>query len=553
MLVWTRSIVVGLVAVVSTSVAADDNLIGHWRLSGDAQDATAHKRHALATSVDFQAKGPPGATAGAASFDGVRSELIVPADRAPQLGSRDFSILVRIHTDNSLDDLPGEIISQYDPQTRTGFRIGLDSRPGVTSSQSNWRNLHFGMDAGEPVGRWTDHGRLGDAVLIYSMAVYDGQLFAGTCEAGVKQAGRVFRFDGRSWTDCGAPDHCNAVSALAVHRGRLYAGVSKYRLAGSALAESDNPNLGGKVYRYAGDKRWELCGELPGVEAINGMVVYRGKLYASSMYAPAAFFRYDGGNRWTPCQTPAGKRVESLTVFNGFIYATGYDEGAVYRFDGESWKHLGVLPEANQTYGFAAYRGELHVSEWPHARVYRYEGGQAWRPAGRLGDEKESMPLVVYNGKMYGGTLPLGSVFRFDNGADQKWTHVGRLDLTPDVRYRRVWSMAVFRGRLFAGTLPSGRVHSIEIGRNVTHDRALPPGWRHVAAVREENSLKLYVDGELVGRSSAFAARQFNLNSRQPLRIGSGSTDHFLGRLADLRVYGRALTAAQIKRLAASP
>ena len=103
------------------------------------------------------------------------------------------------------------------------------------------------------------------------------------------------------------------------------------------------------------------CGKLGETGAINGMVVYRGKLYASSLYAPAGFFRYEGGTTWTSCGTPEGKRVESLSVHNGEIFATGYDEGAVYRYDGQQWQHSGFIEGATQTYGFATYRGDLFV------------------------------------------------------------------------------------------------------------------------------------------------------------------------------------------------
>ncbi|MBW3542661.1 MAG: LamG domain-containing protein [Planctomycetes bacterium] len=531
----------------SGALAAEEGLVAHWPLRGNAADASGNALRTVEQGIDFSVAGPDGSPGTAAAFDGLTSSLEVPVARSLNLGTGDFSILTWAHTDVALDDLPGEIISCYDPATRTGFRLGIDSRPGVTSSQANWRNLHFGIDQSRSEPEWTDHGRLGNAVLIYSMAVYDDRLFVGTCEAARDQAGRVFAYDGREWTDCGAPDRCNAISSLAVHDGRLYAAASKYRLAGSSLPESQNPHTGGNVYRYEAPGHWIHCGSLPEAEAIGGMVVYRGRLYAGSMYAPAGFFRYEGGTNWTPCGTPAGKRVEALTVHNGHIYATGYDEGAVYRFDGEDWTHLGRIAGANQTYGFAVHRGELYVSEWPHARVFRYGGGTEWLPVGRLGEEMETMPLVVYNGKLYAGTLPSAEVYRFD--VPETWTKVGRLDFTPDVRYRRVWTMAVYQGRLFAGTLPSGRVHSIEIGRNVTHDRALEPGWRHIAAVRESHRLKLYVDGRLVGTSAQFAPADYDLSNDRPLRIGFGTTDHFKGRLSDLRLYGLALTPAEIREI----
>ncbi len=541
-----------LLLLLSSGTSARTEEIARWKLAGNARDASGNGLHAEVRDVTFDVPGPKGRPGTAARFNGTSSVLTVPHTEKLDFGTGDFSIGLWLHTVQNTDDVPGDLISRYDPETRNGFQLSLDSRPGVTASQSNWRNLHFGIDNAKSEEKWTDHGRLGEAILIYGMAVHDGQLFAGTCVAGADQAGRVFRFDGQKWTDCGAPDRCNAVSSLAVYENQLYVGVSKYRLSGSSLAESQNPALGGKVYRYKGDNDWEHCGTLPDVEAINGMVVYRNELYASSMYAPAGFFRYEGGTRWVSLFTPDQKdkkRVESLTVHDGYIYASGYDEGAVYRFDGTSWEHQGVIPEATQTYGFATHRGDLYVSEWPHARVMRFGGrpGQ-WLPAGRLGEEKETMPLVVYNGKMYGGTLPTAEVYRFDGGTE--WTRFGRLDQTPDVRYRRVWSMAVFQGRLFAGVLPSGHVHSIEVGRNVTYDHVLQPGWRHITAVRRGERLELYVDGRQVSQSKTFSPQDYDLKNTRPLQIGFGANDHFNGRLSDVRIFSHALTAGEIAALA---
>src|SRR5262249_42579238 len=156
----------------------------------------------------------------------------------------------------------------------------------------------------------------------------------------------------------------------------------------------------------------------------------------------------------------------------------------------------------------------------------------------------EIMGMAVHNGKLYAGTLPLAEVYRHDDGA--RWTRTGRLDRTPDVRYRRAWSMAVFDGRLFCGTLPSGRVHALEVGQSLTLDRALEPGWKHLAAVREGGRLSLYVDGTRVASSSSSSASPLDLTNRAPLRIGFGTHDHFRGSLSDLRLYGRAISAGEI-------
>ncbi|MBP86534.1 MAG: hypothetical protein CMJ64_07455 [Planctomycetaceae bacterium] len=542
------AVLLALATSVSTLPAVhggENKLVGHWRLAGDVRDHSGSGNDGQNHGVKL---GEP-ASKGSGRFDGRNGHIEVAASDSLRLGNSTFSLALWVNTAEKLDDVLGDLISKYDPATRTGFNFSIQNNAGVTSSQSNHRHVHFGIDNGRSEAKWTDHGRMGDAVLIYGMTVYHDQLFVGTCEAGIQESGRVFRYDGQKWIDCGSPDKCNSVSSLAVYDGKLYVGVSKYRLAGSSLAESDNPNLGGKIYRYDGDNQWTHCGTLPDVEAINGLVVYRGKMYASSMYAPAGFFRYEGGTKWVSCGTPGDKRVESLTVYNGSIFATGYDEGAVYRYDGQGWEDLGVLEGANQTYGFATHSGQLFVSEWPHAKVFRWAGGKKWIPSGRLGEELETMPLIVYNGKMYAGTLPSAEVYRFD---DPNWTKFARLDFTPDVRYRRTWTMAVYKGRLFAGTLPSGHVHSIEVGRNVTCDRALPAGWVHLAAVRADDHLRLYVNGKRVATSAKFSAADYGLSNDKPLKIGFGAHDYFSGKLADVRVYSGALSENEIAELASA-
>jgi len=520
----------------------------HWKLSGDARDHSGHDHHAESRGVDLKAAGPGGQAGQAAGFDGRTSLLEAPQHDGLNPGTGPFSVAAWVHTDDELDDVLGDVISKYDPQSRTGFQLSIKNNVGVTNTQANYRHVHFGIDNGRIDSGWTDRGRPGDNVYVFSLLVHKGQLYAGTCEPGIEQAGHVFRFDGQSgWVDLGTPDRANAVSTLCTYNGELYAGVAKYRLRGSSLTESPNEVPGGRFYRYAGDGRWIDCGKLGKAEAVFGSLVYRGKLYATAMYSPG-LFRYDGGTTWTDCGSYEGKRVEALAVYNGAIYATGFDEAAVYRYDGQNWEHLGVVGENTQTYGFAVYQGQLYVSTWPSGSVFRFEGKDHWEFVGRSRMEKETMPLAVYNGKMYTGTLPLGEVFRYDEPA--AWTSIGRIDETPDVRYRRAWSMAVFNGQLFAGALPSGRVKSIEVGKNATYDHALPSGWVHLVGVRDNVQLRLYVNGQQVAESSKFRSADYDLSNDRPLKIGFGQHDYFNGRLSDVRFYRRALDQDEIADLA---
>ena len=539
-------------AVGNTTVALSAEgaeLIAHWPLAGDARDATATGCDGEPHGVQLRAAAPAPLAGHAARFDGRDDWLGVRNVGPLQVGSGDFSVACWLHTADGLDDVLGDIVSHYDPATRTGWMLSIQDQAGGTSSHANHRHVTFSVVPPRATDRWIDCGRPGRAVLVYALAVYNGSLFAGTCVAGRDEAGRVFRYaDDGQWIDCGAPDRCNAVSAMAVYEGKLFAAVSKYRLRGSSLAESENPHRGGKVYRYEGGKQWVCVGTLPDVEAINGMVVFRGKLYASSMYARAGLFRYDGENTWTNCGSPNGKRVEALCVYNGSLMATGYDEGGVYRYDGQTWQHCGRLGDNTQTYSFAIHYGRLYVGTWPSGRVYRYDADQRWTDVGRLGNELEVMGMAVYNGSMYGGTLPLAEVYRYQ--PPNRWTRVGRVDHTPDVRYRRAWTMALFNGRLYVGTLPSAHVWSLEAGRSVMLHRPLPSGWVHLAAVKQGGRMKIYLNGHVAAESGAFEPANVDLSNPHPLTIGFGPNDYFNGYLRDVRLYRGALSPEEVARLA---
>jgi hypothetical protein len=298
------------------------------------------------------------------------------------------------------------------------------------------------------------------------------------------------------------------------------------------------------VFRYEGRKAWADCGKVGRSESIGGLATLSGRLYATSMYAPPALFRYEGGKTWTDCGNPGG-RVESLGVYRGHLYGSGWDaeRGGVYRYDGERrWTDCGTPPGNTQTYSFAVHGGLLFVGTWPSGRVFSMIR-DGWEDCGRLGEEREVMGMLVFNGKLYAGTLPSANVYRHDGGS--RWTHTGQLDTTPRAKYRRVWSMAVYGGELFCGTLPSGRVRSLKAGECVTHDRGLGPGWRSVAAVRGKHDLRLAVDGQIVA-SKDLGHEPIDVANSRPLMIGFGEHDYFRGLLRDVRVYSRALSDQEV-------
>lgn len=547
---WIVLLAIGLCGRLTAS-AADRDLLAHWPLETDARDLGPHTLATTNNGVRFESQQLDGRNTPSARFDGRGARLTVDSQRIPEFVGGDFTLAIWINTDEASDDDLGDLITHYDPTRRVGMQLGLRTNTGVTSSQANTRQLQFGIDAGS-TPTWRDEGRPGQALLAFSMAVHDGALYAGTCEPAADSAGHVYRYQPddseHRWLDLGSPDKANAISAMAEYRGRLYVGTAKYRLAGSALTESENPHDGGRIFRLEEDGRWTDVGRLHDDQiAIGGLVEYGGRLYASSLYRPAGFFRYERDGEWTSLPTPDGLRVEALGVFNGFLWASSYDGGYVFRFDGHEWKSFGQVGDNTQTYSFAIHRGRLCVGTWPSGKVYRLDDNDTWQDIGQLGEEREVMGMLVYNGQLYAGTLPLAEVHRYDGA--QAWTRLARLDHTPDVTYRRAWTMAQYRGRLFVSTLPSGQIHSMQAGECVTFDRALEAGWRHIVAQRAGNRLRLFVDGRQVAESTPLDAKKYELSVDAPLLIGAGAGDYFRGGMRDVRIYSRALTPTEIQTL----
>lgn len=525
-----------------------------WALNEDTRDSSGNGRHLENHGVELRSTAPDGAPA--ALFDGRSAYLELPAEDFPPLSNGAFSVSMWVCTEAELKDNLGDLLSKYDFEARTGFNMSLLTCSGVSNSQPNYRTVHFGIDSGQVDAEWTDCGRPGKAVFIFGFAVHEGHLYAATCEPGEGESGHVYRYAGGSdWIDCGSPDASNSVASLAVYDGHLYAGASWYDTTGSALAASPNTTPGGKVYRYDGGTQWASVGSLSNPETgeaatLGGMGVYGGKLYATTLKQEGfGLYRYEGGANWVYCGNP-GRRVVNPSVFNGALYMVSYDApGGPFRYDGTDWEYVGetIAPPIQQDYSFAVYRGRLHVSTWPNAYVYRMEEDGAWTACGRPDDELETMGMMVYNGSLYAGSLPSARVYRYDG--ESRWTPIGQQLDTAEGKYRRAWSMAQYQGKLFCGTLPSGKVLSLEAGKNVAHDDALEPGWRHLVAVRDAGQLRLYIDGRLVAASSQFDPRQFDVSNNQPLRIGSGAGDFFNGWMRDVRVYASALSDQEVHAL----
>ena len=527
----------------------EHGLVGHWPFAGDCRDHSRIQHDSSSYHVVTAAAGPGGAPNTAAVFDGARSHIRVGDHPSLNFGTGDFSIAVWVHTEKAMDDVIGDIVSKFDGPKRRGFNFNIVSHPGVVRSHSNDRNIHFGIDDCKIDAGWTDCGRPGKAVHIAGIAVFEGRLYASTFEPAEGECGHVYRYEsGSEWTDCGSPAPCNSVSCLAVHDGALYCGVRHDTGRGHCLPISPNTHPGGKVFRYERETDWVECGHFDYEEStkygggITCLVSFRGTLYAVAGRDRDGVLAYRGGTQWERVGPYA--RMMCLGFWNGRLYGLTSGADAVYCMQEHGrWADCGTPSQTGQLYSFAVFHGRPHIGTWPHAEVFRHDGQTTWTSVGRPGYSLETMGMAVYNGMLYAGVLPMAQVYRYDGTG---WQLTGNVDNTPNVMLRRAWTMAVYDGKLYCGALPSGHVLSLEAGKLASYDHPLPPLWHHIGAVREDGLLKIVLDGQRVAASSSFDPTDFDMSNDKPLEIGFGAHDYFNGRMSDLRIYNRALSAQEL-------
>jgi len=548
-------------------------LAGFWKLQGDCRDYSGHGNHGVNHGVNLDTR----------TFNGVSAYIEVPNAPSLNFGAADFLLSAWVHTGKALDDGVGDILDLYDPSLRRGVTLSVNSSSSGYQGQGSDRHVYFGIDNARS-SDWQDCGRPSPTspYVSNSMMVYKGRLYAAVTDAkDEKDWCHVFRYEGnQKWTDCGRVGNgrTTGVGPLIVHDGNLYAVTWTYDWTRVTKGNYD----AGRVYRYEGGTQWEDCGQPSDNRTLNCAASYQGKLYVGGGPETWGVFVHDGGNRWRSSnifskQGPQRCFPHAMSRYHGKLY-TAYP--AVYSFNGEQWTYAGLpgpldTTPSLQTHSLTVYQGSLCAGTWPEAKVARHLGGEEWQELGRVGEDgTEVNALTVYNGKLYGGSIPRAEVCRYDGVP--RWTSLKRF-YSPDGwqpglpgkarakevnEWSRVTSLTVYDGKLFAsiGSCTSsvldspadvrGKVYCMEAGKCVSGDDNLGPGWKHLAAIRQGGSLRLYVDGKLVAKSSTFDPAEYDISTGKPLRIGFGQTDYFSGRIAKVRIYNQALTEGAIQKLA---
>ena len=550
----------------------DVRIIGHWKLQGDCKDYSGMGNNGINHGVNLS-------ELSAAQFDGIGAYIEVSDSPSLKLGDSSFSMSAWVKCEPGAR-VVGDIINKYDSGKRKGVNFHIFSSAPGYSSVSNTRNVLFGIDNGID-GEWVDCGRpLPTNSLISILIVYKNHLYAGIADASDPQdACRIFRYDGgEKWVDCGRVSEdlkTPSIMSAVIHNGELYVGTGKW-----IYTELPTGGAAG-VYRYLGGTSWQECGAFSKGKRICTLASYNGSLYASDdggNIVTGATYRYDNNDKWTFTGGPSSYKFLSTMVYRGNLY--GGASVTINRFDGYgSWIPVGNFdPKSiDQVHSLGVYQGLLYAGTWSDGLIMRYNADGHWTDCGWVGTPEtversgyrghnnEINDLIVYNGRMYLGVIPKGEVWRYDGG--QKSTMIKRLvnneeySISVHDSWCRVPCMAIYQGRLYAGTstatgkavsIPkheAGKVFSWESGKCVTYDDDLGSKWRHLVAVREQNQLKLFIDGKLVSFSSAINSSLFNLDNDSPLLIGFGAENYFKGSMRDVRIYSGALSESEVSKL----
>lgn len=532
----------------------DDALVGYWPLTGDCRDHSGNGNHGRNHGVDLNT----------ARFNGREAHIEIPHAPSLDLAAGDFTVSAWVHTEEDAENLFGDVLYKFDPAKRKGLTLSIRTGGGGYNGTGTARQVCFGIDNAR-IGDWQDCGRPSPTsnYVSNSLTVFDGHLYAGITDADKPENwSRVYRYrGGKEWEDCGrvGAGRTRGVGPLIAHRGRLYAATWSYDWTRVAKDNLDP----GRVYRYAGGQEWEDCGQPGRNRRLFGMASYKGGLYVVG--EDGRCYVHDGAQAWKECgRFP--NYGHPMAVHNGRMFVGVLNPSGIHAYDGVAWKNLGnpyeTQERSNQIHAFTVYRGRLHATTWPEGRIAELTDDDKWVDRGRPGDCMEVNGLTVYNGKMYAGTIPRAEVFRYEG--DKKWTSLKCFHQPPDRVFKhsndwaRVTSFAVHSGKLIAsmGSCTSalqdapadfrGKVYAIEAGKCVSFDRDLGTGWKHLAAVRRNDRLELYIDGRREVVSAPFAAPDYDLSNGEPLKIGLGEQNGFCGKIREVRVYRRSLTEVEI-------
>jgi hypothetical protein len=166
--------------------------------------------------------------------------------------------------------------------------------------------------------------------------------------------------------------------------------------------------------------------------------------------------------------------------------------------------------------------------------------GATWTPHGRYGGALE------FSGEESCATVPTSESLQLDEEFTlEAWVRPSGLPTDDPIFFKE--SEGTYSYPMFVGFGNEGQPEGSADGEHVLDSHTIEPGvWTHIAFTYDGQTLRLYVDGELVESEHVGELR---LASEGPLYIGCDPPawgDHFRGRIDEARIYERALGQGEV-------
>src|SRR5262245_12200650 len=171
-----------------------------------------------------------------------------------------------------------------------------------------------------------------------------------------------------------------------------------------------------------------------------------------------------------------------------------------------------------------------------------------WAPAGKFGK------AVSFNGTSSRVNVADSAVLDLTVGLTlEAWVNPASLTDWHSVIMKETATGLAYALYAHDGARPAAYIHVGSTDIDVTGATSLPLNtWSHLAATYDGSNFRLYVNGSQVGTRAVTGAIA---TSASPLRIGGNQPwgESFQGAIDEVRIYGRALTVAEIQADMTSP
>jgi|GEM_PF-966816 len=429
--------------------------------SGAIKDSTSNANNG--TDTNSPTLGATGKVGKAVSFDGTNDYVSVSDSSSLDL-SGDFTAQLWFSPTQAFGATADSLQGLLD---KGGYKLFLDKSDGklkaeVTDGSTSWASSYDGTQE-----------------VIYSLAVYNGKLYAGMGNG--TGDGDVLVFDGSTWSTSydGTQE---VIYALAVYNGKLYAGQGLDQTDGDVLV------FDGSTWSTSYDGTQD---------AIRAFAVYNGKLYAGqgNKNNDSDVLVFDGST-WSTSYSGTENNINALAVYNGKLYAgqgSGANDGDVLVFDGSTWS-TSYNGSQETISSLAVYNGKLYAGQGSGANdgdVLVFDGS-TWTTS-YDGAQESISSLAVYNGKLYAGMgsgSGDGDVLVFDGTS---WT------TSYNGSQEAIYALAVYNGKLYSGQgdgTGDGDVYVLNAGSEVkSTTTSWSTSFHLVTATKSGTTLTLYVDG----------------------------------------------------------